>query len=116
MARHGGQIRRHFRARIDLRLKELDQFARDGKTDELNHIRDNAPHAIPRPMMCVLWRLLLAGRMQPTGPGFRHSALGDILQWQDRFERNGLTVALRLELSRHVNPAFILTRTDFLGF
>ena len=108
LTRHGGQIRRQFRAWINQRLKELDQFERDGNTDELNHIRDNAPHAIPRPMMRVLWRLLLAGRMQLTGPGFRHSALGDILQWQNRFEHDGLTVALRLELRDMLTPRLSL--------
>ncbi len=46
---------------------ELDRFAsleREGKTAELDEIRLHAPKAIPGPLMCTLWRLLLSSRVK----------------------------------------------------
>ena len=102
LTQRGGRIHGAFAEHVELRLKELDELERDGKTDELNRIRDKAPRAIPRPMMRSLWRLLLAGRVKTTGHQF------DMFHWRRRFECDGLTAVLRMELRDLLTPRVFL--------
>ena len=100
LTRRGTRIHPEFAEHVDLRLQELDELERSGKTDELRRIRNNAPRAIPRPMMRVLWRVLLAGQVTGAVPAFNL----DWLTWRRRFERDGLTLASRLELRDMLTP------------
>ena len=94
---YGGQIHREFADLVDQRLRELD-------ADELHRIRNNAPHAIPRPAMRTLWRLALSGRMKSPQP------ILDIHDWRSRFRRDGLTAASRLELRDLLTPRVSLRK------
>ena len=105
-----GRIHREFAELVELRLKELGEFERDGNTDELNRIRESAPHAVPRPMMLTLWRLLLAGRVKARWPAFDLFHPFSVSQWRRRLERDGLTTALRLELRDMLTPHVSLDR------
>lgn len=104
LAQRGGQIHDEFMRRIE---DELDKFARlveEGKTDELDSIRANAPNSIPNPLMCKLWRLLLTGRVKP------HWRNLDIYRWKDRLKRDGVTATLRLELRELLAPMVTLRK------
>ena len=94
----GMPIHREFVDRVEWRLRQLDELERDGKTEELSRIRENAPRAIPGPPMRTLWRLLLTGRVKSSPPPL------DIYGWLDRFKRNGLAAAVRLELRDMLAP------------
>jgi hypothetical protein len=86
---------------------ELDRFARlsrEGKTAELNEIRNHAPNAIPGPLMQTLWRLLLTGRVKSP---WNES---DLYRWMDRLKRDGLTATLRLELRELLSPKVTLKK------
>ena len=98
LVKHGGRLHRKFVECAEQHLAKLDKHERDGNTEELCRIRDNAPRAVPRPEMRTLWRLMFAGRMESSSLG---SGIG---QWYDRFERDGLTLALRLELRTLLTP------------
>ena len=98
LTERSGRLHREFAERIEWRLSELDGLERDDQTDELNRIRDNAPRAIPRPAMRAIWRLLLTGRVGSSSSDF------DIYLWRDRFVRDGLTAARRLELRDMLTP------------
>jgi hypothetical protein len=87
---------------IDDRLNELAKFESDGNTDELNRIRTYSPNAIPRPMMRSLWRLLLTGRLRARARNL------DLYDWQVRFNHEGLTTTLRLELREIFTPRVLL--------
>ena len=100
LTRRGTRIHPEFAEHVDLRLQELDELERSGKTDELRRIRNNAPRAIPRPMMRVLWRVLLAGQVTGAVPAFNL----DWFTWRRRFERDGLTLASRFELRDMLTP------------
>ena len=102
LAKRGGRLRREFVECVEWRLEELDKLESDGNTDELRRIRGNAPHAVPRPAMRTLWRLMLAGRMESPSP------TSNIYQWLRRFGRDGLTAALRLELRALLTPRISL--------
>ena len=104
LAQRRGQVHPEFAEKIERRLRELDELERDGETDALDRIRRNARRAIPGPMMRTLWRLLLAGRVKTMEPTFNVSRWGDIFRWRHRFERCGLTAALRLELRDMLTP------------
>lgn len=94
----GGRIHREFADLIELRMEELDTFTSQGKMDELNRIRANAPRAVPRPLMRTLWWLLLTGRVKSP------SLSSAIFRWSRRFKRDGLTAALRLDLRDILTP------------
>ena len=108
LTQRGRRIHREFADLVALRLKELDELERDGKTDELNRIRESAPRAVPRPMMLTLWRLLLAGRVKARWPTSNTFHWFTVFQWRRRLERDGLTIALRLELRDMLTPLISL--------
>ena len=98
LVKRGGQLHDNLVRLIEHRLDELAKLERDGDTDELDRIRANAPRAIPGPLMCTLWRLLLTGRVKSRIRDF------DLYRWRDRFKRDGLTATLRLELRELLTP------------
>jgi hypothetical protein len=83
---------------IEHRLDELAKLEREGNTAELARIRENAPKAIPGPLMRRLWRLLLTGRVKSSIGVF------DLYRWHPRFKRDGLTATSRLELREMLTP------------
>lgn len=102
----GGRLHREFAFLIERRMEELHGLEKQGKAEELIRIRDNAPYAIPRPGMRTLWRLLLTGRVKIKE--LAHSSHLGIHGWLNRFNRDGLTTTLRLELRDMLKPYVIL--------
>lgn len=102
LAKRGGQLHEDFSWWVEHRLEELDKLERDGKQDELDRIRFNAPYAIPRPMMRTLWRVVLTGRLKSYTRRF------DLYGWLGRFKHDGLTTTLRLELREILTPRVTL--------
>lgn len=102
MAKHGGQLHDEFVWLIERKLEELDKLERDGDMAKLEHIRFNAPNAVPRPMMRTLWRLLLTGRVRSERRSF------DLDRWHEHFKRDGMTASLRLALREALAPCISL--------
>lgn len=102
LAKRGGQLHEDFSWWVEHRLEELDKLERDGKHDELDRIRFNAPYAIPRPMMRTLWRVILTGRLKS------YARRLDLYGWLGRFKHDGLTTTLRLELREILTPRVTL--------
>ncbi len=102
LAKSGGRLHGDMVRLIENRLSELSKIEREGRTAELDHIRSNAPMAIPRPLMKTLWRLLLTGRVK-SGP-----QIFDLYDWRERFGRDGLTTTLRLNLRELLTPRISL--------
>lgn len=100
--KRGGQLHDQLVWLIERRLDELDKFASDGNTTELDRIRANAPNAIPRPAMRTLWRLLLNGHVRS---GLRDLSL---YRWRDQFKHDGLTASVRLALRETLTPCLSL--------
>lgn len=98
LVKRGGQLHDDLVWWIEHRLDELANLERDGNTAELARIRAAAPSAIPGPLMCTLWRLLLTGRVKSGIRDF------DLYRWRARFKRDGLTTTLRLELRETLTP------------
>ncbi|WP_129932447.1 MULTISPECIES: anti-phage defense-associated sirtuin Dsr1 [unclassified Pseudomonas] len=94
----GGRLHASFASWIEHSLERLATLEREGKADELAQIRAGAPNAVPGPLMCTLWRLLLGGRVK-VGP----RAL-DLYRWRNRVHRDGLTSSLRLEFRELMSP------------
>ena len=104
IAERGGQLHDRWQWLIE---HELDRFAsleRDSKISELDEIRLQAPKAIPSPLMRILWRLLLTGRVKSSW----HDP--DLYRWQGRLKREGLTTILRLELRELLAPKIVLKK------
>ncbi len=98
LAKQGGKLHDDFVWFIEKRLDEL--FKLEGKNSkiELEDIRANAPKAIPSLLMRTLWRLMLTGRVKT----WRHNYF--LFDWISRFNRDGLTTTLRLELREMLTP------------
>lgn len=94
----GGQLHADLVWWIEHRLDELAKLEREGNSAELELIRASAPNAIPGTLMRTLWRLLLTGRVKSW---IRDS---NLYRWRDRFNRDGLTTSLRLELREALTP------------
>ena len=98
LVKRGGSLHDGMARCIEYRLVELAQLETNDDQDELERIRANAPSAIPRPGMRTLWHLLLAGRVR-TWVDDRA-----LYYWRQRFNRDGLTTTLRLELREKLTP------------
>ena len=99
----GGQLHHEFADLVDCRLKYLDALDRVGNKGELSRIRSSTPRAVPRPPMRTLWRLLLNGRVAA-----KRQLNFNFHLWLGRFESDGLTVTLRLELRDILTPRISL--------
>jgi hypothetical protein len=109
LAQQGGQLHNRFVWLIEAELDKLAKLERDGNTAQLDHIRSNAPNAIPRPLMRTLWRLLLTGRVKSPSRDL------DLHQWKNRLKYDGLTATLRLELRKLLTPQFTLEKPFHWG-
>ena len=98
LVKRGGQLHDDLVWWIEHRLDELARLERDGNKTKLTRIRENAPNAIPGPLMRTLWRLLLTGRVKSWLRDF------DLYRWRERFKRDGLTTSLRLDLREMLTP------------
>ena len=98
LVKQGGRLDESLAQRIAHRMDELARMDEQGEGEALDRIRSNAPNAIPDRRMRVLWNLLLAERVRPEG------ADADIFGWARRFNRDGLTTSLRLELRELLSP------------
>ncbi len=103
VAKQGGQLHDQLASMIRRQIKDLDQLATEGKHNELKRILENAPAAIPRPIMRTLWLLLLSGRVKTPARNL------DLYDWLSRFKQNGLTTTLRLELREILSPRVSLS-------
>lgn len=104
LAQRGGQLHECWPWLIEDKLNEFASLEREGMTSKLDEIRTNAPNAIPTPLMQILWRLLLTGRVKS------HWREPDLYRWKDRLKRNGLTTTLRLELRDLLSPKVMLKK------
>lgn len=102
LVKRGSQLHNRLIGLIEYRFDELDKLVNDGNTAELDRIQVNAPHAIPRPAMRTLWRLLLNGLVKSR---MRNLSL---YRWRDQFKRDGLTASVRLALRETLTPCLSL--------
>lgn len=104
LAQRGGQLHNRFPWLIEHELDKFFRLEKEGKTTELKEISANAPNAIPLPLMRVLWRLLLTGRVKLPWRDL------DLYRWKDRLKRDGMTATLRLELRELLSPKIELKK------
>ena len=102
VVKRGGRLHPKLAGLIAHRMDELAELEHGGESEELDRIRSNAPDAIPDSRMRTLWGLLLAERVKLVGQDL------DLYRWRSRFERDGLTTTLRLELREILTPRISL--------
>ncbi len=98
LVKQGGKLHAEFADRIADRLNDLTELEHCEGREGLDGIRKDSPDAIPDKRMRTLWGLLLADRVERLGTDL------DLHRWRDRFERDGLTTTLRLELRDLLRP------------
>jgi hypothetical protein len=99
VADRGGQLHEEFASSIRNQVEKLYQLDVEGKQDELDRIRANAPRAIPDPFMRTLWRVLLAGRVKKS-----HTNNLDLHIWLRLMKQDGFTPSLRMKLREILTP------------
>jgi len=104
IAQRGGQLHDRWPWLIERELDRIASLEREGKSGELDAIRLQAPKAIPRSLMRVLWRLLLSGRVKSSW----HDP--DLYRWKNRLKREGMTTTMRLELRELLAPQVALKK------
>lgn len=109
VARQGDQLHEKFARLLGTRLDEIVALEREGKFEELERIRANAPRAIPGSLMRTLWRLFLSKRVKSTYPQ------DELHLWQRRFKSFGLTTSMRLELRDMLSPKIVIKRAIRFG-
>jgi len=102
LSNQGGQLHERFVSMVRSRIEYLDKLAHDDNQAKLESIRAVAPKAIPGRLMRILWRLLLSGRVKSPQINL------DLYDWLRRFEQDGLTPTLRMELREFLRPYVIL--------
>ncbi|MFE8070129.1 SIR2 family protein [Marinobacteraceae bacterium S3BR75-40.1] len=104
MTQNGGQLHERWVWLVENRLSEIARLEKAGNLDELDEIKTNAPNAIPGPLMRTLWRFILTGRIK-TGANDV-----EFYRWQEKFNLDGLTPTLRLELRELLSPRIRLKK------
>lgn len=99
-----GELHDRFVWLIEDGLDRIAKLELEGNSQELGRIRDNAPNAIPSPLMRTLWRLLITARVK--APWREH----DLYRWKSRLNREGITATLRLELRELLAPKIKLKK------
>ena len=94
----GGALNDSFVHLVRDQIKKFDQLEKEEKHDELERIRSNSPSAIPCKSMRTLWRFILSGQVKT------HTYECDLYDWIPRFNQDGLTLSLRLELREILAP------------
>ena len=102
LIKQGGRLHANLTRWLARRMDELAAMEHSGESEKLHRIRSNAPDAIPDSRMRTLWNLLLAERVKVVG----HDVV--FHRWRERFEREGLTTTLRLELREILTPRISL--------
>jgi len=102
LSNQGGQLHERFASMVRRRIEHLDQLAYDDDQAELERIRAAAPNALPGRLIRILWRLLLSGRVKSPRNHF------DLYDWLRRFNPDGLTPTLRMELRELLTPRVFL--------
>lgn len=110
LVKQGGKLHADWADRIAYRLEALAELEDRGDREELDRIRSNAPDAIPDSRMRTLWGLFLSQRVELPGPDL------ELYGWRSRFERDGLTTTLRLELREMLSPRVSLRAPFQLPF
>lgn len=104
IAKHGGILHNNWSWLIEQELERFASLEQEGKTAELDEIRQQSPNAIPSPLMRTLWRLLLSERVKSNYHG------PDLYRWIKRLKWEGVTTTLRLELRELLAPLVTLKR------
>ncbi|WP_300159882.1 anti-phage defense-associated sirtuin Dsr1 [Solidesulfovibrio sp.] len=100
----GCQLNDHFAKMIDGRLNYIFRLNRDGKIDEIECIKKNAPMSIPDNITLKIWDILISGHIKL--PRHHHT----IFNWIKKFNSHGLTTFLRVELRKLLTPCVLLKK------
>ena len=98
----GSRLHAKFKHSIESQLNKLAKLEQEGKTDELEQIRVNAPNALPRPLMRTLWRLVLTERIKLPAHNI------DLYRWLNHLKHDRWTPTSRLQLREALSPCVSL--------
>lgn len=104
LAQNGGHLHTRLIWLVGEKLDTFVRLEREGNTEELARIRAQAPNGIPRPLLRILWRLFLTGRVKSPRREL------DLYRWKAQFQRDGLTATLRFELRDLLAPKVTLKK------
>ena len=104
ISKHGNQLHEHFSLLIEDSLNTIYELEKDGKTEELERIRADAPNAIPDTFLRTIWRFLLSNRVKSPWRDM------DLYAWKRKVKQEGLNTSLRMELREILSPKIELKK------
>lgn len=107
LGQHGGLLHDRLIWLVSEKLDEFQRLEQESNTEALARIRSQSPKGIPGPLLRIVWRLFLTGRVK-SGP-----REVDLYRWKSQLQRDGLTPTLRFELRKLLSPKVSL-RKPFL--
>jgi hypothetical protein len=102
LAEHGYRQQDRLLQIIDDRITRLES---ENKDESIAQIQDNIKSSV-QPLIRVLWRLFLSGRVKTKAS----SNEPNIYRWKRRLIRDGFSVTLRLELRDLLAPKVLLSK------
>lgn len=109
LTRRGGQLHEDLASAIERQLDQIALYRQTGNQTAISVLREGSENAIPVKPMEKLWRLLLAGRIKPQGRDY------DIYRWTQKFQTEGLTLAVRAELRQLLMPCITVREAFRFG-
>ena len=95
---NGGQVHGAFAYLIHARIAEIKRLENESNMEAPGQTRDDMPQAILRPAMHKLWKIVLAGRLQPSTTDL------PVFDWVDMVKHTGITPYLRAQLRKILSP------------
>lgn len=83
-------------------LNHIYELQLKNDQSELERLQAQAPNSVPDKLMKTLWSLLLNGHIKKT------TCYADLFSWKSKFNQEGLTSILRLELRQLLSPCVML--------
>jgi len=98
VSNNGGQLHENFVRLIQGKIDELIKLEQKKEQEKINSIKENAPNAIPSPLMRILWGIVLSGGLKSLINNF------DLYTWVQQFKLYGLTSSARVNLCKALSP------------
>lgn len=94
----GARLGRPFAFLLERQLEKISDWERNGNTDALAELREQAENSIPSAPMRKLWSLLLSGRVKSL------SSSTALYSWRTRVMHEGLSASQRVALRELLAP------------
>ncbi|MEP4892461.1 MAG: anti-phage defense-associated sirtuin Dsr1 [Aliiglaciecola sp.] len=96
--KQGGILNSQFKWKINDKIEEQKQKAKENDNEYFEELRYSSPDAIVSKDMQIVWSLVLAGYCEQSNNSF------GLYSWVDKYKVSGITTALKKEIRNILSP------------